>query len=212
MARQASDINPDDQFLPLDFGPGTPAARQMVDRIIALEKDALARRQSEEGANRGDAASRAILANQINALPEFDTAYDSKTGIGFSVAGNMYLQGHVTCPPTKNYMTLSLFGNGQFVDMTSGGLAVAYMYLEVQGVHADGSPLIWSTPQFSASKDAGASAVNNVISGATGFATDVLPGASLLVVAEFSATDYAPYTNQPGNFATMLANATFTQA
>lgn len=68
MARQASDINPDDVYLPSNLGPGDPWARQVVNDLIALKKDSVARRLSESGANRGDAASRASIANQINSV------------------------------------------------------------------------------------------------------------------------------------------------
>ena len=68
MARQPSDINPDDTYLPSNLGPGDPWARQVVNDLIALKKEAFARRQSENGANRGDAASRAALAEQLNSV------------------------------------------------------------------------------------------------------------------------------------------------
>jgi len=68
VARQPGYLNPDDTYPPLDFGPGTPAARQMVNDIIALKKEAVINRSFRDGANRGDAASRASTADQIQSL------------------------------------------------------------------------------------------------------------------------------------------------
>ena len=65
MARQASDINPDDVYLPSNLGPGDPWARQVVNDLIALKKESLMSRQFRDGSNRGDAASRASISDQI---------------------------------------------------------------------------------------------------------------------------------------------------
>jgi len=71
VARQPSEINPDDVYLPSNLGDGDPWARQVVNDLIALKKEARARRQSESGANRGDAASRASLADQLSLLASY---------------------------------------------------------------------------------------------------------------------------------------------
>jgi len=83
VARQASEINPDDQFKDTNLGGGDPWGRQVMDRMIALEKEALIGRASRSGFNRGDAASRANLSGLINSV--ISPAADVASGSNFSI-------------------------------------------------------------------------------------------------------------------------------
>lgn len=126
---------------------------------------------------------------------------------GFALTGPLYVQFNIPVPDDMDYVSIAIFGHVEALDATSGGLAVAQAYLEVSG-----SSLTWSVGPFSASKDAGASAVNNVIGPVTGFGHAVVPGTSLLVSMNVTATNPSAFPTRAANFATLLAFAIFSKA
>jgi hypothetical protein len=126
---------------------------------------------------------------------------------GFSLAATLYVQFNIPIPTDMDFVSIFILGHVEALDMTSGGAAVARAFLEVSG-----SALLWGRGPFSASKDAGASVVNNIITPITGFSQAVAPGTSLLVSMNVSATSGAPFTAQPSNFAILQAFAIFSKS
>lgn len=125
----------------------------------------------------------------------------------FSLAGPLPVQFNIPVPSDMDFVSIFILGHVEALDMTSGGLAVAQAYLEVSG-----SALTWSRGPFSASKDAGASVVNNIITPITGFTHAVVPDTSLLVSMNVSATNPAAFTAEPSNFAILQAFAIFSKS
>lgn len=91
--REAQNIDPSNVFPRPDLGPSDEWARNVMDRVIALEKEALANRAGTTGINRNVAASTANLADQIAYLyslqsyeyAEFTTGFLS-TGAGWQTS------------------------------------------------------------------------------------------------------------------------------
>lgn len=145
-----------------------------------------------------------LLGNQVRALPEVRVGFNELRNFGLS-SGIKFVQFNITVPPNKNTVSMSIQGNVQVLDTTSGGLAVANAYIEVNGLG-----VTWTTPLYSASKDTGASAVNNIIAASTGFKARVVPGNNLLVAMTINATNIFAFPTFADNFGTLVATAIFT--
>lgn len=178
-----------------DPKPPRDGMGDLADRIKKLEGK-IRELESASGTQRAQAVSK---------LTRPDVGWDEADG--FSLAGPLSVQFNIPVPVDMDFVSIFILGHVEALDMTSGGAAIAQAYLEVSG-----SALTWSRGPFSASKDAGASVVNNIISPITGFTSDVVPGTSLLVSMNVSATSGTPFTAQPSNFAILQALAIFSKS
>lgn len=102
-----------------------------------------------------------------------------------------------TIPANKNVANVFVVGNAQFLDTITGGLAVSYMRLRINGVNS---------PQFSAAKDAGASVVNNVLFGS--FAAEVTT-TNFSVQLQTYATNATAYPTSSSNFYNLSVVVTY---
>lgn len=156
-------------------------------------------RDSLQGLNRSTASSLQELARQIQALPV--TATNTVTDKGFAGAGAMTvrLTMTLTVPPGKSQATVFAVGNAAVVDTGgTGGLPVAYMDLQIDGE---------TSPQYSASKDHGATAINNVLSGA--FSRTVGGKSSIVVNLRIGSTNASAYPAMPGNYGNLSVIAVY---
>jgi hypothetical protein len=186
--------------LPLESAPW---GRDKDLRIESLEREMARRASGEENSNKTQNATLQSLAAQIIALP-VPAGYAAKR-TGFSLAAAVYVDQVIPIPANKTRVVLTAIGNAQALDMTSGGAAVAYASIDVVG-----SGFVWSTPVISASKDAGASVVNNILTPALGFEQGgLVPGQTFTVTLSLSASNPAAYTAQAQNFGTLTIAAIF---
>jgi len=144
VARQPSEINPDDVYLPSNLGDGDPWARQVVNDLIALKKEARARRQSESGANRGDAASRASLADQFATLVGVDGSEASLTISNVQVTWASAGQITVTAPVWATRAVIVGIGVVGADNATVAYMAQLDARIAVDGSAAPGVTLSWA--------------------------------------------------------------------
>lgn len=144
------------------------------------------------------------LAEVVRNLPVPAGDFAQSTGIGLST-GNVNIGFSVTIPTGKTRVVFTAVGNVAVLDQTSGGVASASAFIEVNG-----TGFIWSSPVMSAAKDAGAAVVNNLITPVLGFEqADLTPGDNFLVNLSVTATNPAAYPANFANFATLAMVATF---
>lgn len=182
----------------------TPWGREIEQAIEEHDRELYRRGQGEENANKGQNSSMKRLAATVAALP-VPTAYYQRAD-GFSLAGPLYLQQTgIPIPPGKTKVALTAIGNVAALDTTSAGVAVARASIEVNG-----NGFVWTSPTMPASKDAGASAVNNIITPALGFQQEgLVPGETFLVSLNVTATNGAAFPTTASNFATLAITAIF---
>lgn len=178
-----------------DPAPEREGMGAIVDRLKKLEAKV----------KRLEAASGTQRARAVAKLTSPGIGFDNEEGFG--LAGPLYVQFNIPVPEDMDYVSIAIFGHVEVLDSVSAGLAVAQAYLEVGG-----DDLIWSVGPFSASKDAGASVVNNIIGPVTGFGHAVTPGTSLLVSMNVTGTNPSAFPIDPANFATLLAFAIFSKS
>lgn len=143
-------------------------------------------------------------AEVVAALPIPAGEFAQEDGIGLAL-GPVNIGFSVTVPAGKTRVVFTAVGNVAVLDATSGGLASANAYIEVNG-----SGFTWSSPVMPAAKDAGASVVNNIITPVLGFEqADLTPGGSFLVNMQVNATNPTAYPADPTNFGTVAMVATF---
>ena len=198
MSQAKTDIIPES-----GLGPQNGRWRQWVERSITGL-------QSGRGSSKNDTAnsfkatnsSLQLLTKQIEALPIPRGFYVSTSNFGLS-AGVKTLQQSISVPTGKTKVVLTAIGNVQVLDRTSGGVTVAYANLTAPSFS-------WSSPQVYASKDAGASAVNNIITPALGFQqTGLTPGSSFTLYMNIDALNRSAFPVESSNFATITISAIF---
>ena len=181
----------------------TPWAKAMQERMDDVEL--AASRSTNEGlnANSTQAATLNTLAKQITALPIPTGWFQQKNGFGLTA--EYFVDQVIPIPAGKSTVVLTVIGNVSALDMTSGGVAVAQATIQVGG-----NGFVWSTPNVTASKDAGASIVNNVITPAVGFQqTGLVGGSNITVSMSLTATNPSAFPANASNFATLTVSAIF---
>jgi hypothetical protein len=181
----------------------TPWAKAMQQRMDDVEL--AASRSTNEGgnANSTQAATLNSIAKQIAALPVPTGWFQQRNGFG--LGAQYFVDQTIPIPAGKTKVVLTAIGNVAALDMTSGGIAVAQA-----NIQASGLGFVWSTPNVTASKDAGASVVNNVITPAVGFQqTGLTPGGNILVSMALTASNPSAFPANASNFATLTVSAIF---
>lgn len=153
---------------------------------------------------KGVASSMNLLTQQVNAIPIPVTGYNENLGFTGSTSFALYTDVIIPIPINKSRASIIAVASASAVDMTSGGLATMYGYIEYGG-----TGLTWGSPDTYASKDAGASAVNNNVTIATGYQWNAVAGSSMLVSFALTATNTTVFTNPAGSFATITVQAIF---
>lgn len=174
---------------PSDLPPGSQQfARGVIKAIEEIDRSRSVAASDQLATDKGLAASLQALSNQINAIPI--TTSQVSTASNVSNAFGSYTTRTTlsfTIPDNKSVANVFVVGNAQFLDTLTGGLAVSYMKLRINGV---------DSPGFSAAKDAGASVVNNVMFGSY---------AAKVTNSTFN-VDLQTYATNPSAFPTSAAN------
>lgn len=176
-----------------DFGEIVQELRDIRRRLSELERPS------------GTQNVRAVAELQatVAALPAPAGFFDQTTN--FSLATPVNVGRNITIPEGKTRVVFTAVGNVAALDTTSGGLAIASAFIEVNG-----NGFVWSSPVVPAAKDAGASNVNNIITPVLGFEqSGLIPGQSFLVNLQVSATNPSAFPTQSSNYATIAMTAIF---
>lgn len=172
--------------------------RQIEGAIDDLRRDNFRRGQSELNANKSQNSSARLAGDNVRSLPVvrgYFTRIDA-----FGLPSSALVQ-EMIVPEGKTKVVLTAVSNVSVLDTTSGGVAVAFGRITVENVQ---SPLV------SASKDTGASQVNNVIVPAIGVQLQSLtPGSTIKLTLTINATNNAAFPAQLQNFATVTITAIF---
>lgn len=195
--------------MPRDVGtPSTPIERKhiMAGGFATPTDDVLMQkiRDVERRLNELERPHGTQIAEVVRNLPVPAGDFERSNGFGLA-SGPVNIGFSVTVPAGKTRVVFTAVGNVAVLDTTSGGLASASAFIEVNG-----SGFVWSSPVMPAAKDAGAAAVNNIITPVLGFEQgDLTPGGSFLVNMNINATNPLAYPVNASNFGTVAMVATF---
>lgn len=175
---------PDDKRLPAVL---KQQARSLSDvqRPTGTEKDRTVRR----------------LGETVAALPIPGLELDSSAG--FAVTGDWVTRASatLTVPAGRTLARVMGIANAEALDDLTGGVTNTRLRILIGGV---------ASREFSASKDAGASKVLNVLAGTHQRVWAVTPGSTITVAVQLIAWNPAAYPPSPQNWAQISAQATFT--
>lgn len=188
----------------LDLPPGSQPWKRSVDNSIA-ELQSGNQRSFQDMNNSLMALSNTVkvLGDQITALPVVRVYGDTSNNFALTGTWDDYAAFSFLVPAGKVKVQAFVTVNAAALDTISGGAAVAYGRINFGGVLSN---------QFPASKDAGASVVNNVISGTHYYNSNVLPGGRYTMKFEMYGTNPSAYPIQSQNFAVISANISFTSS
>lgn len=169
---------------------------------FAREIDALKGRLDGLEAPSGTSAYRTVerLAAAVAAIPITLSDAVRETGFALTNAFVTYATATLVVPAGKTQATIVGLGSATALDMTSGGLTSSVARILI-GSSTSG--------EFPASKDAGASVVQNVLSAQHSRVYGVNPGGTITIELQIKALNPLPFTAQPSNFAQITALGTF---
>lgn len=192
---------------PTDLPPGSQAfARETIRRIEELQRNRESDSSDQNATNKGLAASMVQLSKQLNAMPVTVTfgATASPTSANSS-AWVTKASATIVVPAGKSTCSIIATGNLMLLDTVSGGVAAPpNARFLINGIAL---PLGGGIP---ATKDSGASQVNNVVSLSATTTLNVTNLSSFTVEMQasvFHATAYASPSG--GNAATFGGTAIF---
>lgn len=134
MARQASDINPDDVFPKRNLDVlAEPWGRALEERVIALEKAAKAQQDSLGGTNRTLAASASNLSDQIQAVVATDGG--SNTGTDFTLTSGVWVTAASVVIPIPTWTDQAVVNaSAAFFLASNDAFAVPVVRLVINGL------------------------------------------------------------------------------
>ena len=141
------------------------------------------------------------LVELVTRLPHVVSTSDVQSGFGLSDVGSgewkTVAQVVLDPPEDKNRVVVQATGQGAVLDTLSGGLTTAECRIVINSVLSAVIP---------ASKDAGASAVNNVLTVSSVLEVTPLPG-TVTVQFQMSPLNPAAFTSEPSNIANLSVYA-----
>lgn len=195
-----------DIFPPFNLpNEGIPWARTAQDRIIEGEISETQLAQKVDNGLRATSGQLAVLAQQINSLTETIlalpvTVSETVRSEGGSLSGSWstLVQIELPVPTGKTTVALTAIGNAAYLDATTGGATSSYMRLAIGGA---------VSASFAASKDAGATQVNNVLSGT--YSQTLSTSGAVTVALQAYGLNGAAFPARPTNYANLSVLATF---
>ncbi|QIK61793.1 hypothetical protein G7068_16130 [Leucobacter viscericola] len=142
----------------------------------------------------------AEVVSLVKNLPVTVSSSNAVTNISINASWVTKATLTLEVPADKSRVSILATGAAEALDRTTGGVTVAYLRLVV-----DSS----TSRQFSASKDAGATVVNNVMSGTHSRSYAVTPGSTITVSVQCMALNGSAFPANAANFAQVTALATF---
>lgn len=166
--REAQNIDPSNVFPRPDLGPSDEWARNVMDRVIALEKEAIANRAGTMGINRSVAATTSNLSDQIKSvvIPESREITTSN----FSLSGNSTWAtvASVTVNPPPGTSNTIVIATAVYYLVADGPYALCNVRLSIDGI----AGMEYELPEgigASGIPRAGVSAYNRTVPGASSF-------------------------------------------
>lgn len=188
-----------------------PWVRQVQTAIDDLRQAAYRRDQGELNANKAQTGTGKTQGDTIRELQGVVKALPRPAGYyvkieNFGLGSEASVSQRVPVPEGKTKVVLTAIGNVAVLDMNSGGVAVAEAKIT-----ASGFGFSLSSPTVYASKDAGASRVNNIISPSFGFerAGFDINSADFTVTLTIKASNPSAFPQNSGNVATLTLTAIF---
>lgn len=140
------------------------------------------------------------LSDVVNALVIPQSYSASATGFNVTSGWNTYASVSFIVPEGKTRANIFATGGAAAVDLTSGGTTSCSARIQI------GSS---SSVAFQPAKDAGASAVNNILTPSHGRSYAVTPGATINVTLQLNPLNAAAFPTSAGNYASLNALALF---
>jgi hypothetical protein len=198
--REAQNINPSNVFPRPDLGPSDEWARNVMDRVIALEKEAIANRAGTMGINRSIAATTSNLSDQIKSVVIPESMEITNSGFSLSGVSTWATVASVTVSPPPGTSNTIVIATAVYYLVSSASFArcdvrpvingIAGMEYELpEGIGASGIPRT------------GVSAYNRTVSG----------GASFTVEAQVRGADSSFYTGGANRVCSLNVTAIYTR-
>lgn len=166
--REAQNINPSNVFPRPDLGPSDEWARNVMDRVIALEKEAIANRAGTMGINRSVAATTSNLSDQIKSVVIPESMEVTTSGFSLSGVSTWATVASVTVnPPPGTSNTIVILTAVYYLAASS-----AYAPCNVRPVINGIAGMEYELPEgigASGIPRAGVSAYNRTVPGASSF-------------------------------------------
>lgn len=189
-----------------------PWGREAQKRIIAGENSEVQLTQKVDNGLRATAGQLSALADQINGLSDVVvslsevvnalpvTVTETSQATGGSLTGSFETIASLTIPnpPGKTHASVTALGDAAYLDTLTGGLTTSYMRLRIDGV---------TSLEFAASKDAGVSQVNNILSGT--FSRQVSGAEEIVIEFQARGLNGSAYPASIKNYANLTALVTF---
>lgn len=182
-----------------------PWGREVQKRVIAGEDSEVQLTQKVDNGLRATAGQLSALADQINglsdvinALPVTITETSQFTGGGLTGSYTTVASVTIPAPTGKASASVTAIGNAAYLDTVTGGLTTSYMRILINGV---------VSLDFAASKDAGATQVNNVLSGT--YSTRLLSPLGVTVDLQARGLNGSAFPPSFSNYANLTALVTF---
>jgi hypothetical protein len=191
-------VNPEARDLP----PGSQPWKRHVDKQLEDHTTAIARsNQDIANAISGLSNTVQVLGEQIKAFPIVRVL--GNTQEGFTLNGTFQSIARVSfyVPAGKTKAQVFVSADATALDTVSGGLTGAEGRINWSG-------LVSHT--FSASKDAGASAVNNLVMGSHFYNVNLIPGARYTIAFEMRGLNPSAFPAQKQNYANINVVITHT--
>lgn len=142
-----------------------------------------------------------LLAQVVEALPVQSTTVTRASGFALSGSYVTKVQATIAVPGSKDLAQVLVVGTAAVLDETSGGLTVAYGQIQIDGD---------TGAEFPASKDAGVSTVNNIVTATHARSWTVTAGGSFTVTMQLKGLNPTAFPGDVNNFAQIAVFASFT--
>lgn len=138
------------------------------------------------------------LSGVIASLPISLTESSRTSGGGLSGSWATVASTEIAYPEGKTQASVTAIGNAAYLDTLSSGATSSYLRIVING---------GTSPEFAASKDAGATRVNNVLSGT--HSRNLSGGSSVTVSLQAYGLNGSAFPPSPSNYANLTTLITF---
>lgn len=191
-----------------------PWGRWITAKLVELIS--VVKRNTDNQANQNKQTNSSIkaLSKQIINQPYVVTAGDTASGAGLNAGYVTKNTIAIPIPTGKKVANVMVIVNAQYLDVSSGGAAVASGRVFIGPNSTVGGSLGVFSRAVSAAKDAGASAVNNILNlGFSATLTGLDPdniSPNIYVTFQATATSGTAYGAQAANFSQVAVQVVFT--
>lgn len=198
--REAQNINPSNVFPRPDLGPSDEWARNVMDRVIALEKEAIANRAGTMGINRNVAATTSNLSDQIKSVVIPESMEVTTSNFSLSGASPWATVASVTVSPPPGTSNTVVIATAVYYLVA----LTPYAFCNVRPVINGVAGMEYELPEgigASAIPRAGVSAYNRTVSG----------GASFTVEAQVNGDNSSFHTGGANRICSLNVTAIYTR-